>query len=304
MAVRIRVKDLGGVLSDRRSGVSIPGKLNGRVVVVTGASRGIGRGIALSLGELGATVYVTGRSVKGHSTENLPQTIDETAKLVSERGGVGVALACDHADDGQVQKAFDSVWKDQGRLDVLVNNVWGGYENYDFPGFQAPFWKQPSRHWAGMFEAGVRAHLIASKIAAPLMMEQQHGLIVSTVAWDHDKYLGNLFYDVAKHAIVRMVRGMARELRPYNVSAIALAPGFARTERVLEAVSKDPAFPMSITESPEYTGRCVAALAADVNPLEKSGNTYRVGDLAKAYGISDVDGRQVPPFSLPDSYSW
>lgn len=279
-------------------------KLKERVVVVTGASRGIGRGIALSLGEQGAIVYVTGRSVPGQSTENLPQTVEETAELVAGRGGEGIALVCDHTKDKQVQGVFDTVMKNQGRLDMLVNNVWGGYESYDEAGFQAPFWEQPGRHWQGMFNAGLRAHLMASRMAAPIMIAQKHGTIISTVAWDQDKYLGNLFYDVAKHAIVRMVRGMARELKSYNVAAVAVAPGFTRTERVMNAVSKDPNFPIHITESAEYTGRAVVALATDVNVMQKSGNVYRVGDLAKEYGFEDIDGRQVPPFTLAESYAF
>ena len=169
--------------------------------------------------------------------------------------------------------------------------------------FKRPFWDQPVRHWHGMFNAGLRAHLMASRTAAPIMIEQEQGLIISTVAWDQDKYLGNLFYDVAKHAIVRMVRGMARELKTHNVVALAVAPGFVRTERVMAALSKDPNFRLQVTESPEYTGRTVTALAADANVLEKSGKVYRVGDLAKEYGFLDIDGRQVPPFSLPDSYN-
>jgi len=280
------------------------GTLSKKVVVVTGASRGIGRGVALSMGEHGAVVYVTGRSVKGRSTENLPQTVEETAQLVTQRGGRGVAIVCDHTQDEQVKSAFERIKNEQGRLDVLVNNVWGGYENYDYAKFQDPFWNQPETHWHGMFNAGVRAHLMASRLCAPLMIEQRRGLIVDTVAWDNDKYLGNLFYDVAKHAIVRMIRGMGRELKAYNVAVVAIAPGFARTERVLAAVTMSPDFRMEITESPEYTGRAIAALATDPNVLQKSGSTLRVGELAKEYGFTDIDGRQVPPFSLPESYKF
>src|SRR5213595_1631184 len=188
--------------------------LRGKVAVVTGASRGVGKGIALALGEAAATVYVTGRSVDAGTTEGLPGTIRETADAVTHRGGQGIAVRCDHTADAEVEALFARVKREQGRLDLLVNNAWGGYEQHDLSRFVAPFWEQPLRHWSGMFEAGVRAHLVASRLAVPLMFSAGRGLIVHTTAWDRDKYLGNLFYDVAKAAVNRMAFGMARELRP------------------------------------------------------------------------------------------
>ena len=182
--------------------------LGGKVAVVTGASRGVGKGIALALGEAGATVYVTGRSEAGGSTEGLPGTVVETADAVTQRGGRGIAARCDHTNDAEVEALFARVGQEQGRLDLLVNNVWGGYEQFDFSRFGAPFWEQPLGHWSGMFEAGVRAHLAASRLAAPLMISEGRGLIVHTTAWERDKYLGNLFYDVAKAAVNRMALGM------------------------------------------------------------------------------------------------
>ncbi|MCL5110412.1 MAG: SDR family NAD(P)-dependent oxidoreductase [Chloroflexi bacterium] len=274
----------------------------GRVAVVTGASRGGGRGIALALGDAGATVYVSGRSTRGApTTEGLPGTVEETAEAVTARGGRGIPVVCDHTADNQVAVLFARVHLEQGRLDLLVNNVWGGYERYESEAaFGVPFWQQPPRHWHGMFEAGLRAHLLASQHAAPLLVDQRRGLIVSTVAWDRGKYLGNLFYDVAKAAIVRLVFGMARELREHGVAVVAVAPGFMRTERVVAVVGEAPEFDWSQTESPEYVGRAVAALAADPNVLDKSGQVLAVGDLAREYGFVDVDGRQVPSFHLPD----
>ncbi len=271
--------------------------LRGRVAVVTGASRGVGRGIALALGEAGATVYVTGRSDAGRTTEGLPGTVRETADAVTQRGGQGVAVRCDHTADEQVEALFARVTQEQGRLDLLVNNAWGGYEKHDWPGFAAPFWEQPLRHWPGMFEAGVRAHLVASRLAVPLLLANRGGLIVHTTAWDRDKYLGNLFYDVAKAAVNRLAFGMARELRPHGIAVVALAPGFVGTERVLAAFAAAGRAAPSL-ESPEYTGRAVVALASDADVLARSGQVLTVGQLATEYGLTDVDGRQWPPFQI------
>jgi len=284
--------------SDRRPA----GSLQGKVAVVTGASRGAGRGIALALGDLGAIVYVTGRSVRGEpTTENLPGTIEETAEMVTARGGNGIAVRCDHTVDSDVEKLFARVQREHGRLDLLVNNAWGGYEHHDYRKFAAPFQEQPLRHWDGMFTAGVRAALVASRLAASIVLPQRAGLIINITVWDRDKYLGNLFYDLAKAAINRMTYGMARELRPHNIAVVAVAPGFIRTERVaasFEAVGNKEY--LNFTESPEYVGRAVAALACDPNVLQHSGNVLTAGDLAEKYGFTDVDGRLIPPFRMPD----
>lgn len=276
--------------------------LSGRVTVVTGASRGAGRGIAVALGEAGATVYVTGRSVRGEaSTEGLPGTIEETAEMVTARGGKGIPVRCDHTKDSDVEDLFERVQSEQGRLDLLVNNAWGGYEHHEPQKFSAPFYKQPLRHWEGMFTAGVRAALIASRFAVPVMLPRRQGLIVNITAWDRDKFLVNVFYDVAKSAINRMSYGMARELNSHNIAALALAPGFMRTERVVTAFeglgNKEY---LNFTESPEYVGRAVVALAADQNIIEKSGRVLTVGDLADEYGFTDIDGRSIPAFKMQD----
>ena len=274
--------------------------LKGTIVVVTGASRGAGRGIALALGDAGATVYVTGRSVRGQATtENLPGTIDETAEAVTARGGEGVAVHCNHTVDADVAALFERVQTEQGRLDVLVNSAWGGYEQHDHRIFTAPFYDQPARHWDGMFTAGVRATLYASRFAAPLMIARKSGLIINITAWDRDQYLGNVFYDSAKNAVNRITFGMARDLRPHSVATLALAPGFIRTERVASAFeaigNKDY---LNFTESPEYVGRAVAALASATDLLERSGKVLTVGDIAEEFGFTDVDGRRIPPFRL------
>lgn len=281
-------------------------RLVGKVALVTGASRGAGRGIALVLGEEGATVYVTGRSIQGGlATGNQPETIDETAERVTAQGGQGIAVRCDHTLDGEVEALFRKVTKDQGRLDLLVNNVWGGYESYDGAAFDAPFWDQPLWRWDKMLNAGVRAHYTASRLAAPLMMARGQGLIVNTTFWDRGNPLGSVPYDVAKAAINRLAYAMALELREHNVAAVALSPGWMRTEAVLRFYGTDEQHWQEVpdlarTESTQYIGRAVAALAADPQVMDKAGSILTVGDLAREYGFTDYDGRQPPAFRLDE----
>ncbi|HKA48303.1 MAG TPA: SDR family NAD(P)-dependent oxidoreductase [Candidatus Dormibacteraeota bacterium] len=279
-----------------------PPDLRGTVAVVTGASRGAGRAIAAVLGETGATVYVTGRSVRGAATtEGLPGTIEETAEEVTRRGGVGVAVRCDHTVDADVESLVARVRREQRHLDLLVNNAWGGYEAYDPAAFSAPFWVQPRTRWEAMFTAGVRAHLVMSQLAAPLLIGRSErgrpGLVASTIAWAFGEPLGNLFYNVAKAALVRMAYVVAEELRPYRVASVAIAPGFMRTERVLAAHAAQP-FDLSATESPEYVGRALAALAGDPELMRRSGQVLTAGDLAREYGFTDVDGGQPAAFRI------
>ena len=272
--------------------------LAGRVCVVTGATRGAGLAIATELGANGATVYVTGRSTQaGGSTEGMAGTIEDAAAAVSAAGGFGVGVRVDHTVDSEVEALFARVRSDHGRLDLLVNNAWGGYEHHDLATFTAPFWDQPLSRWDSMFTAGVRAAIVSSRFAAPLMVERAGGLIVNTIAWAFGEYLGNLFYDTAKGAIVRMSFGMATELRPHGITAVALAPGFMRTERVMVAHAAQP-FPLDGTESPAYLGRAVVALAMDADVLRRSGDVLTVGDLAREYGFRDLDGRQPEAFHL------
>ena len=284
-------------------------QLNDLVAVVTGASRGAGRGIALELGACGATVFVTGRSTSGGpTTDNVPGTVDDTAKEITARGGRGVAVRCDHTIDAEVESLFQRIREEHGRLDLLVNNVWGGYEDSQCrPLPRVPFWEQPLRQWDGMFTAGVRAHLTASRLAVPLMLPQRRGLIVFTTAnLEPLPYLRNLFYDLAKHTVSRLVHVMAHELREHGIGAVAVAPGFMRTERIVEAFVRAGAAaaldgPGGPKETTVYLGRAVAALASDPRVLDKSGQVLEVGLLAREYGFTDADGTQPPPFRIPAS---
>jgi NAD(P)-dependent dehydrogenase (short-subunit alcohol dehydrogenase family) len=283
--------------------------------VVTGASRGAGRGIALELGAAGATVYVTGRSTRGSPAsgyerflpllglETAPGTIDDTAEHVARLGGRGIPVRCDHTIETDVAALFQRVADEQhGRLDLLVNNAWGGHQ--DPVHIVKPFWELPTTFWDGMFHAGVRNHVLASRYAAPLMIARKKGLIVTVTFWDRDRYTGHFYYDLAKAAMTRLSFGMANDLKPHGVAAVAVSPGWMRTEFILAAYRTDeehwrevPA--LSGTESPRYVGRAVAALMADPKVMEKSGRVYRVGDLAQEYGFTDVDGRRVPAFEQP-----
>ncbi len=268
------------------------------VAVVTGASRGAGRGIACALGERGATVVVTGRSrAQGTRTEGLPGTIDETAAEVTRRGGHGIAIPCDHTNDADIERLVADIEQRAGHIDLLVNNAWGGYEAYSGSSFTAPFWEQPISRWDAMFTAGLRSHLMTSRAAVRLMLPRQRGMILATTAWDRDLYLGNLFYDIAKHAVNRMVFGMARELASHSIGALSIAPGFMRTERVMAEHDRQP-FDISRTESPEFVGRVIAALAGDADAIRFSGRTMFAADLAAEYGVTDIDGRIVPPFHI------
>ena len=278
--------------------------LQDKIVLVTGASRGGGRGIAQELGAAGATVVVTGRTTGNERPgEERGESIDHTARLVDEAGGRGIPRVCDHSDDGAVEALFQWIATEWGRLDVLVNNVWGGYENYDQ--FDAPFWEQPPSRLDIMFNAGARAHFTASRLAAPLMIAQGAGLIINTTAAIHDRFLGSVPYDTTKAAINRMAYGMNVELRSHGVTALALAPGWMRSEAVLRYFATDEAHwteveALAATESTRYVGRAVAALAADPEVAGFGGELLTVGALARHYGFNDVDGRQPPPFDVPD----
>jgi NAD(P)-dependent dehydrogenase (short-subunit alcohol dehydrogenase family) len=275
-----------------------PPRLGDRVALVTGASRGVGRGVALALGDGGATVYVTGRSVRGDVvTENLPGSINETAEQVSERGGVGIAVRCDNTDDGQVEKLMARIAGDHGRLDLLVNNAWSGYERSHEVPFDAPFWQQPPWRY-DLFAASLRGCYLTSRLAVPLMLPDGRGLIVNVSFTDGDTYLGQVAYDVIKYATDRMSFAMAQELDRHGLIAVALHPGFVATERVRAAWAAIGAGPAQVLHSPEYVGRAVAALLADTDLRSLSGARLAVGDLARRYGFMDIDGRQPPAFRL------
>ena len=272
--------------------------LSGVVALVTGASRGVGRGVAAALGEAGATVWVTGRSVRGGpATEGLPGTVDDTAELVTARGGLGVAVRCDHTDDDQVEALFERIAGETGRLDLLVNNAWAGYERSHDVRFDAPFWQQPRWRW-NLFAGSLRGQFVASQLAAPLMLPAGRGLIANISFTDGDVYLGQTPYDVTKAASDRMVVGLAHEGRKHGIAAVAVHPGFVRTERVEAAWDRLGAGPAQVVHSPEYVGRALAHLWADPDLQDFSGRRLAVGDLASRYGFTDVDGRQPPAFRL------
>jgi NAD(P)-dependent dehydrogenase (short-subunit alcohol dehydrogenase family) len=260
-----------------------------RVALVTGASRGCGKGIALVLGEQGWTVYVTGRSVRGQpATLGRPGTIDATAEQVTGRGGTGIAVRCDHADDRQVTAAFDRIKAEQGRLDLLVNNAWSGYEISPDPALA--FWEIEWRHWDLMFTGGLRAAAFASGLAAPMMIRAGRGLIVN-ITWVLDRPHGHAFYEVVKNGTNKLTEQMADDLRPHGVACLALSPGFLRLERM----SLTP-LQAAMTESAEFPGRAVAALAADGHVLARSGQVLTTPGVAREYGFTDIDGSQQSPF--------
>jgi len=275
--------------------------LVGKVALVTGASRGIGKGIALGLGEAGATVYITGRTVEeGKAAVALPGTIHQTADEVTQLGGECIAVQCDHRIDQEVEAVFQRIRAEQDRLDILVNNVWGGYEHFNNGTEfwkETGFWTVPTSRWDAMFQAGVRAHYVASVLAAPLMIAQHTGLIVNLsffVAQRDDK---GVAYGVAKAASDRMAACMAYELREHNIAAVSLYPGLVRTESVMKAAEY---FDLSNSESPQFIGRAVAALASDSDIMQKSGRVLVAAALAQEYGFTDVDGKQPRPLTVKE----
>lgn len=275
--------------------------LTGHIAIVTGASRGAGKGIALALGSAGATVYVLARTSRRNPRhDDVPGTVEDTAEAVTERGGHGIAVPCDCSDQWQLEAAINRIGAECGHIDLLVNCAWAGNElAIDLK----PFWEQSSKHWMNMFDQGVKTYLLASAAVVPWMLPHQNGLIVNISFWDRDKYTGQFFYDLAKSAMNRMAFSMGLELKPHGITALALSPGFMRTELVLKAFANDPSLTESHgipTETPEYVGRAVSALAADRHVLRHSGKVLCVGDLAREYGFTDVDGTQPLPFRLPD----
>ena len=274
--------------------------LSGRVAVVAGATRGAGRGIACMLGEAGATVYCTGRTTRDRPATGVyagrTETIEDTAAMVTARGGRGIALRVDHLVPPEVEALFARVRADHRRLDVLVNDISEG-ELHDWK----PFWKVSLDKGFRALERGVRSHIITSQFAAPLMIERRGGLIVEVGDGDTLGYRGTLFFDLVKITVSRLAYAMAEELAPHGVASIAISPGFMRTEMMLEhfgvteanwrdGAKKDPNFIAS--ESPFFVGRAVAALAADPDVQRKSGGLYSSWGLAKEYGFTDVDGSQ------------
>ncbi|MCF6138250.1 SDR family NAD(P)-dependent oxidoreductase [Pseudalkalibacillus berkeleyi] len=263
--------------------------LHGKIAVVTGASRGAGRGIAFELGSAGATVYVTGRSVKGATTDNRTETIEETADGVTSRGGKGIAIRCDHTNIKDVRNLFEQIEREHSRIDILVNSVFGGSESSLPSGDGRRFWERPLEHWDAMMVAGPQAYLLTTRYAVPLMKQHHNGLIVNITFFIKDEISGNLYYDLAMNAINRMTVGMAKELKDFNVSAVAVCPGWMRTERVVDAGFGPED---GTTETTAYVGRAVVALASDTSVSKISSNAITVSELARKYGFTDVDGTQ------------
>jgi NAD(P)-dependent dehydrogenase (short-subunit alcohol dehydrogenase family) len=264
-------------------------RLGDRVALVTGASRGCGKGVALVLGEAGATVYLTGRSVRGQPTTlRRPGTIDDTAEQVTARGGTGIAAHCDHTNDEQVRAVFDRIQDEQGHLDLLVNNAWSGYEIP--PDSSLAFWEIEWRHWDLMFTGGLRAAAFAASLAAPVMIEAKRGLIVN-ITWVLDRPHGHAFYEVVKNGTNKLTEQMADDLRPHGVACVAVSPGFMRLERMSLTPEET-----AMTESAEFPGRAITALASDDGVLAKSGRVITTPELAREYGFTDVDGTQQSPF--------
>lgn len=264
--------------------------LEGKVAVVAGSTRGAGRGIACMLGEAGAIVYCTGRSVRGN-TSGRPESIDDTAEKVEGHGGTAIPVRTDHTDPAQVRALFERVEAERGRLDVLVNNVNGD----DLASWGTPFWEEPLEKGLAMLERGVHSHVITTHAALPLMIRSGGGLVAGIT--DHGAV--SFFHGFVKQSVKRIAELLSSELRPRNVATVAVAPGYLRSEAVLEVlgvtaerwrdgIEKDPYFAGS--ETPYFVGRAIAALAADPRVMLKTGGTFSSWDLAEEYGFDDVDG--------------
>ena len=287
------------VSSERKAGKVLKGK----VALVAGATRGAGRGIAVELGAAGATVYVTGRTTRTRPSElNRPETIEETAELVQQAGGQAIAVPVDHLEPAQVHALVTRIEREQGRLDILVNDAWGA----DFLiEWNVPVWKHSLDGGLRMLRLAIDTHLITSHFALSLLIKNPGGLVVEmtdgTADYNNANYRLSLFYDLAKTSVIRMAWAQAHELRPHQCTALALSPGWLRSEQMLEnygvseanwrdATARQPHF--VITETPRYVGRAVAALAADPAVARWSGQSLSSGQLAKVYGFTDLDGSQ------------
>jgi NAD(P)-dependent dehydrogenase (short-subunit alcohol dehydrogenase family) len=269
--------------------------LAGKVAVVTGASRGIGKGIALALGERGATVYVTGRTLT-QGSHRLPGTLGDTAAEIERRGGRGVAVEVDHADDGKVAALFERIRREQGRLDILVNNAFALPDDLIE---QRPFWEKPLSNWE-MVDVGVRSNFVAAWHAAQIMVPQNSGLIVAISGYVGVTYTYSVIFGMCKSAVDRMARDMAIELQPYNVASLSLWQGLTFTERVHSNLERKPDMKSRTVTNPaigcsvEFPGRVIAALATDPALMQRSGGTFISAEVAQDYGIVDTDGRVIP----------
>jgi len=271
------------------------GSLSGKVAVVTGASRGIGKGIALALASEGATVYVTGRTVTPGSSP-LPGTVGETAAQCNSRGGTGVAVQVDHGRDDQVAALFERVEREQGRLDILVNNAFALPDDLTQP---KPFWEKPLSNWE-MIDVGVRSNFVAAWHAARIMAPQKSGLVVAISGYTGVAYTYSVVFGTSKSAVDRMARDMAIELKPYHVASISLWQGLTLTELARRNLATIPGLKDGAATqpkdacSPEFPGRVIAALAGDPDVMRHSGGTHITAELASEYGITDIDGKVIP----------
>ena len=277
--------------------------LAGKVALVAGATRGAGRAIAIELGAAGATVYVTGRTTRTQVSEyGRPETIEETAELVDQAGGRGIAVQVDHLEPGKVQALVTRIDEEQGRLDILVNDIWGGELLVDW---HKPVWEHSLENGLRMLRLALDTHLITNHCAMPLLLRTGGGLVVEmpdgTAEYNAANYRLSMFYDLAKTSVLRLAWALAKELEPYECTAVALTPGWMRSEIMLEtfevtednwreAAIREPHF--VISESPRFTGRAVAALAADPNVRRWNGQSLSSGQLAHIYGFTDLDGSQ------------
>jgi NAD(P)-dependent dehydrogenase (short-subunit alcohol dehydrogenase family) len=275
--------------------------LEGKIALVAGATRGGGRGIAAALGEAGATVYATGRSTREQRSEiDRPETIEETAELVTEAGGEGIAVAVDHLDPAQVRRLVERIDADHGRLDVLVNDIWGAEHLFQW---NTPVWEHDLDNGLRLLRLAIETHLITSHYALPLLIRNPGGLVVEvtdgTAEYNADHYRLNVFYDLAKTSVTRIAWSQAQELRDHGCTAVALTPGWMRSELMLEhhgvteenwrdATERTPHF--CISETPRFAGRAVAALAADPDKARWNGESLSSGGLAQVYGFTDLDG--------------
>ncbi|MEV7119238.1 SDR family oxidoreductase [Kitasatospora griseola] len=287
--------------------------LAGRIVLVAGATRGAGRALAVELGRAGATVYVTGRTTRERLSEvgRASETIEETGELVTAAGGVGIAVPTDHLDEGQVRALFGRIEEEQGQLDVLVNDLWGGERLTAESIFGKKSWETPLADGLRMLELGVRSHVITAALGLPLLVRSAAPLLVEVTdgtAATNRRYRENLYYDLAKNAPIRMAFGLGEELAEYGGAAVCVTPGFLRSEQMLthfgvaeenwrDVITVEPTF--AIAESPQYLARGVAALAADPRRAERwNRKSTSSAELARVYGVTDVDG------SRPDAWAY